>query len=110
MTLRAPDDRLFSTEGETANRLGMSPRIRAAEVAAILCVTPRAVQMMAAKGLLPGAAQIGKLWTFDLNQLKRHIRAFCIWLYPYPAFLRYAAHSAGGYWARILPLASEIAS
>ena len=37
-------------------------------------------------------------------------RAFCIWLYPYPAFLRYAAHSAGGYWARILPLASEIAS
>jgi hypothetical protein len=38
------------------------------------------------------------------------IRAFCIWLYPYPAFLRYAAHSAGGYWARILPLASEIAS
>jgi hypothetical protein len=23
-------------------------------------------------------------------------RAFCIWLYPYPAFLRYAAHSAGG--------------
>ena len=24
------------------------------------------------------------------------IRAFCIWLYPYPAFLRYAAHSAGG--------------
>src|ERR1700688_1979770 len=38
------------------------------------------------------------------------LRAFCIWLYPYPAFLRYAAHSAGGYWARILPLASEIAS
>ena len=37
-------------------------------------------------------------------------RAFCIWLYPYPAFLRYAADSAGGYWARILPLASEIAS
>ena len=37
-------------------------------------------------------------------------RAFCIWLYPYPAFLRYAAHSAGGYWARILALASEIAS
>jgi hypothetical protein len=27
---------------------------------------------------------------------KSLIRAFCIWLYPYPAFLRYAAHSAGG--------------
>jgi hypothetical protein len=36
--------------------------------------------------------------------------AFCIWLYPYPALLRYVAHSAGGYWARILPQASEIAS
>ena len=24
------------------------------------------------------------------------VRAFCIWFYPYPAFLRYAAHSAGG--------------
>jgi hypothetical protein len=42
--------------------------------------------------------------------LDSSVRAFCIWLYPYPAFLRYAAHSAGGYWARILALASEIAS
>jgi len=32
------------------------------------------------------------------------------WVYAYPAFLRYAAHSEGGYWARILPRASEIAS
>jgi integrase/recombinase XerD len=23
--------------------------------------------------------------------------ASCFWIYPYPAFLRYAAHSAGGY-------------
>jgi hypothetical protein len=37
-------------------------------------------------------------------------RASCIWVYAYPAFLRYAARSAGGYWARILPQASEIAS
>ena len=44
------------------------------------------------------------------RQRIRLARAFCIRLYPYPAFLRYAAHSAGGYWARILPLASEIAS
>jgi hypothetical protein len=36
-------------------------------------------------------------------------RASCFWVYAYPAFLRYAAHSAGGYWARILPQASEIA-
>jgi hypothetical protein len=38
------------------------------------------------------------------------LRACCIWVYAYPAFLMYAAHSAGGYWARILPQASEIAS
>jgi hypothetical protein len=44
------------------------------------------------------------------SRRSRGSRALCIWLYPYPAFLRYAAHSAGGYWARILPLASEIAS
>ena len=31
-------------------------------------------------------------------------------VYAYPAFLRYAAHSAGGYWARISPQASEMAS
>jgi hypothetical protein len=34
-------------------------------------------------------------------------RASCFWVYAYPAFLRYAAHSAGGYWARILPQASR---
>jgi hypothetical protein len=37
-------------------------------------------------------------------------RASCFWVYAYPALLRYAAHSAGGYWARILPQASEIAA
>src|ERR1700722_18016417 len=37
-------------------------------------------------------------------------RASCFWVYAYPAFLRYAAHSAGGYWARISRQASEMAS
>ena len=37
-------------------------------------------------------------------------RASCFWVYAYPAFLKYAAHSAGGYWARISPQASEMAS
>src|SRR6202046_1341582 len=37
-------------------------------------------------------------------------RASCFWVYAYPAFLRYAAHSAGGYWARILRQAWEMAS
>ena len=38
------------------------------------------------------------------------VRASCFWVYAYPAFLMYAAHSTGGYWVRILPQASEIAS
>ena len=38
------------------------------------------------------------------------IRAPCFWVYAYPAFLMYAAHSSGGYCARILAQASEIAS
>ena len=37
-------------------------------------------------------------------------RASCFWVYAYPAFLRYAAHSAGGYWARISPQAWQMAS
>ena len=48
----------------------------------------------------------------DLYRLlkQRRSRASCFWVYAYPAFLRYAAHSAGGYWARISPQASEMAS
>ena len=46
----------------------------------------------------------------NLDAEYARIRASCFWVYAYPAFLRYAAHSAGGYWARILPQASEIAS
>jgi GMP synthase-like glutamine amidotransferase len=37
-------------------------------------------------------------------------RASCFWVYAYPAFLRYAAHSVGGYWARISPQAWQMAS
>ena len=37
-------------------------------------------------------------------------RASCFWVYAYPAFLMYAAHSLGLYWARISPQASETVS
>ena len=37
-------------------------------------------------------------------------RVVCDWLYAYPAFLRYAAHSFGGNFSRILAVASETAS
>ena len=51
-----------------------------------------------------------RIYGFGLAGLSITPRASCFWVYAYPAFLMYAAHSAGGYWARILPQASEIAS
>jgi excisionase family DNA binding protein len=50
------------------------PRLRASEVAGMLSVSVRAVQTMAKRGELPGAAQIGRLWTFDAAKIKEHIR------------------------------------
>jgi hypothetical protein len=35
----------------------------------------------------------------------KNIRAFCFWVYEYPAFLMHAAHSSGRYWTRICALA-----
>jgi hypothetical protein len=46
----------------------------------------------------------------QLGHISLDSRASRFWVYAYPAFLRYAAHSSGGYWARILPQAPEIAS
>lgn len=69
MSRRAPD--VIQTDVAAPERL--APRVRAAEVAAMLNVTVRTVQGMAARGGLPGAAQIGKIWTFDLARLRRFI-------------------------------------
>jgi excisionase family DNA binding protein len=53
----------------------LARRIRAREVAEALGVTDRAIQKMAARGDLPGAAKIGKTWSFDAEKLRRHIAA-----------------------------------
>ena len=45
-----------------------------------------------------------------LTRAIQALEASCFWVYAYPALLRYAAHSAGGYWARISPQASEMVS
>jgi len=50
-------------------------RIRATEVAALLGLTLRGVQALAARGALPGAAKIGTLWTFDPEKLRRFVAA-----------------------------------
>ncbi|MBS4017466.1 MAG: helix-turn-helix domain-containing protein [Dechloromonas sp.] len=48
-------------------------RIRAEEAAAMLGISHRGVQALAARGDLPGAAKIGTLWTFDPAKLRRFI-------------------------------------
>jgi excisionase family DNA binding protein len=51
-------------------------RIRAIEASDILGVELRTVQAMAARGELPGAAKVGKLWTFDEKALQGFLPAF----------------------------------
>ena len=51
------------------------PRIRSDVAAEMLGITARGVQAMAARGDLPGAAKIGKVWTFDRDKLDRYVAA-----------------------------------
>nr|WP_281414059.1 helix-turn-helix domain-containing protein [Rhodoblastus sphagnicola] len=52
---------------------GQPKRIKAKAAAEMLGVTPRTVQNLAGKGELPGAAKIGKQWTFDPKKLVKFI-------------------------------------
>ncbi|WP_400769378.1 helix-turn-helix domain-containing protein [Methylosinus sporium] len=58
---------------KNTNAANSSPRIRAVEVAQILGLGVRCVQKMAARGELPSAAQIGKLWTFDKARIEQFL-------------------------------------
>jgi Meiotically up-regulated gene 113/Helix-turn-helix domain len=49
----------------------MNGRIQARAAASLLGVTARTVQNLANRGELPGAAKIGKVWTFDPQKLTR---------------------------------------
>jgi hypothetical protein len=50
-------------------------RVRIDYVVQRLCVTLRTVQDMAARGAIPGAARIGKFWTFDRSKFERFVAA-----------------------------------
>jgi hypothetical protein len=60
--LRQRKDRAFKVE-----RCGVE------QAAAILGLSKRKVQDMAARGELPGAAKIG-VWTFDVERLRRYVQ------------------------------------
>lgn len=49
-------------------------RVRVDDAAAILGISGRSVQALAARGEIPGAAKIGGLWTFDESALRLWIR------------------------------------
>ncbi|MBZ9939195.1 helix-turn-helix domain-containing protein [Mesorhizobium sp. BR1-1-16] len=49
-------------------------RVRAPVAATILGIEVRTVQALAARGELPGAAKVGKLWTFDETALRLWIK------------------------------------
>ena len=51
----------------------MGERVRKAEVARMLAVSPRTVLDMARAGRLPGACQVGSIWTFDPNKVRAFI-------------------------------------
>ncbi len=51
------------------------------QAVAVLGISVRAVQSMAAAGQIPGAAKFGRRWTFDLGKLRRFVdeREFETW-------------------------------
>src|SRR5262245_13149777 len=44
------------------------------QAAAILGLSKRKVQDMAARAEIPGVAKIARVWTFDIERLRRHLR------------------------------------
>jgi excisionase family DNA binding protein len=50
-------------------------RIRTADAAAMLGVSKRTVQSMVGRGMLPGAAKIGGVYTFDRDKLTLYLEA-----------------------------------
>ena len=52
-----------------------SERIQAAAAVRITGLSRRAIQEMAARGEIPGAAKLGARWTFDEAKLRRWVKA-----------------------------------
>ena len=44
------------------------------QAAAIMGLSPRKIQDMASRGEIPGAAKLTRVWTFDLEKLRRVVR------------------------------------
>src|SRR6185503_10830537 len=65
--------RLFAWVVAEEGRSVVTSRIRTADAADMLGVSRRTVQSMTARGMLPGAAKIGGILTFDRAKLTRYL-------------------------------------
>lgn len=52
----------------------MKERVRSSRASEITGLPVRTVQALAARGELPGAAKLGKVWTFDEARLRAWVR------------------------------------
>jgi len=57
----------------SGHRDGLPARGTAIKAAAILGLKPRKLQAMSARGEIPGAAKLGRQWTYDLAKLRRFV-------------------------------------
>src|SRR5258706_14716548 len=53
---------------------GKAERVNTERAGQIMGVQPRTTQKMAKRGEIPGAAKIGRLWTFNEDKLRSYVR------------------------------------
>lgn len=63
----------FQGDAQMGSERLQPERIRVEKAASILGISSRAVQSMALRGELPGAAKIGGVWTFSETALRKWI-------------------------------------
>lgn len=67
--------RIVASQVRAAAELARAERVGVAEAMLATGLRKRTVQNLAARGLIPGAAKLGGLWTFDRVKLRRWIAA-----------------------------------
>jgi Helix-turn-helix domain len=67
--IRPPDGLRTRAAGAASVERGST-----AQAMAILGLPPRTIQDRAARGKIPGAAKLGRRWTFDLKELRRFVK------------------------------------
>jgi hypothetical protein len=61
---------LFGFDEDTTTK---TERVTAEQAISILGLRPRKLQLMSQRGEIPGAAKLGRQWTYDLAKLRRFV-------------------------------------